>query len=48
MNFASENEEEEEKEKFFMACIDINPTKSDLWFVDSGRSNYITNIKSLF
>ena len=46
MNFAAENEEEEEK--LFMACTDINPKEGDLWFVDSGCSKHMTNIKSLF
>ena len=46
MNFAAENEEEEEK--LFMMCIDINPKKGDLWFVDRGCSNNMTCIKSLF
>ena len=46
MNFAVENEEEENK--LFMACIDTNPKPSDLWFVDSGCSNHMTGTKSLF
>ena len=46
MNFAAEDEEEEEK--LFMACMDTNPKKSDLWFVDSGCSNHMTGTKSLF
>ena len=46
MNFAAENEKEEEK--LFMACIDINPKEGDLWFVDSRCSNHMTDIKSLF
>ena len=46
MNFAAENEEEEEKH--FMACIDTNPKKGDLWFVDSRCSNHMTGTKSLF
>ena len=37
MNFAAENEEEEEK--LFVACMDTNPEKGNLWFVDSGCSN---------
>ena len=47
MNFAAENEEEEE-EKLFMACTGINPKKGDLWFVDSRCSNHMTGTKSLF
>ena len=45
MNFAAENEEEE---KLFMACMDTNPEKGDLWFIDSGCSNHMTGTKSLF
>ncbi|XP_022931772.1 uncharacterized protein LOC111438050 [Cucurbita moschata] len=45
MNFAVENGE---KEKLFMACMDTNPKESNLWFVDSGCSNHMTDIKSLF
>ena len=45
MNFAAENEEEE---KLFMALMDTNPKKGDLWFVDSGCSNHMTGTKSLF
>ena len=45
MNFAAENEEEE---KLFMACMDTNPKKGDLWFVDSGCSNHMRDTKSLF
>ena len=33
MNLAAENEEEEEK--LFMLCMDNNPKKGDLWFIDS-------------
>ncbi|XP_037494804.1 uncharacterized protein LOC119370542 [Jatropha curcas] len=47
MNLAAENEEEEE-ERLFMACIDTNPKLSDLWFVDSGCSNHMIGTKSLF
>ena len=46
MNFAAENEEEEEK--LFLACMDTNPKKGDLWFVESGCSNHMTSTKSLF
>ena len=45
MNFIEENKEEN---KLFMACIDTNCKLSDLWFVDSGRSNHMTGTKSLF
>ena len=31
-----------------MTCIDIDPKKGDLWFVDSGCSNHMTGTKSLF
>ena len=31
-----------------MACMDTNPKKCDLWFVDSGCSNHMTGTKSLF
>ena len=31
MNFTAENKEEEEK--LFMACIDINLKKGDLWLL---------------
>ena len=46
MNFTAENEEEEEK--LFMAFMDTNPKKGDLWFVDNGCSNHMTGTKSLF
>ena len=46
MNFAVENEEEEDK--LFMACMDTNPKIGDLWFVDSGCSNHMTGTKCLF
>ena len=45
MNFAAENGE---KKKLFMACMDTNPKEGNLWFVDSGCSNHMTDIKSLF
>ena len=31
-----------------MTCIDINPKKCDLWFVNSRCSNHMTGTKSLF
>ena len=31
-----------------MACMDTNPKKCDLWFVDSGCLNHMTDTKSLF
>ena len=31
-----------------MVCMDTNLEKGDLWFVDSGCSNYMTRTKSLF
>ena len=46
MNFAAENEEEEEK--LFMAYMDTNPKKCYLRFVNSGCSNHMTGTKSLF
>ena len=45
MNFATETEEEN---KFFMACIEVDQKPSDLWFLDSGCSNHMIDIKSLF
>ncbi|KAL4353579.1 hypothetical protein GQ457_06G019510 [Hibiscus cannabinus] len=45
VNLAAENDEEN---KLFMACTDANHMPSDLWFVDSGCSNHMTGIKSLF
>ncbi|KAL4273006.1 hypothetical protein GQ457_13G030250 [Hibiscus cannabinus] len=45
VNLAAESDEEN---KLFMACIDANHMPSDLWFVDSGCSNHMTGIKSLF
>lgn len=47
MNFAAENEEEEE-EYLFMACTDTNSKPSNLWFVDSGCSNHMTGTKTFF
>ncbi|XP_022974781.1 uncharacterized protein LOC111473517 [Cucurbita maxima] len=41
-------ENEEEEEKLFVAYMDTNPKKGDLWFVDSGCSNHMTGTKSLF
>ncbi|XP_017640187.1 uncharacterized protein LOC108481587 [Gossypium arboreum] len=40
--------ESDEENKLFMDCIDVNNKPSDLWFVDSGCSNYMTGTKSLF
>lgn len=48
MNFAVENEEAEEEERLFMACIKSNMQSSNLWFGDSDCSNHMTGIKSLF
>ncbi|KAK9001962.1 hypothetical protein V6N11_024656 [Hibiscus sabdariffa] len=45
VNLAAESDEEN---KLFMACIDANHMPSDLWFVDSGCSNHMTGVKSLF
>jgi len=45
MNFATENEEEN---KIFMACIEVDQKPSDLWLLDSGCSNHMTDTKSLF
>ncbi|XP_022966695.1 uncharacterized protein LOC111466326 [Cucurbita maxima] len=48
VTIAETDNEEEEEEKLLMACMDTNPKKDDLWFVDSGCSNYMTGTKSLF
>ncbi|XP_047270573.1 uncharacterized protein LOC124899655 [Capsicum annuum] len=45
INFtAGENEEE----NYLFACVDTDHKPSDLWFVDSGCSNHMTGVKSMF
>lgn len=46
VNYAAENGEE--SSKLFMAHFDTNKKSSDVWFVDSGCSNHMTGMKSLF
>ncbi|XP_049359193.1 uncharacterized protein LOC125823869 [Solanum verrucosum] len=36
------------RDYLFMACIDTDYKPSDYWFVDSGCSNHMTGVKSLF
>ncbi|CAL5340443.1 unnamed protein product [Camellia sinensis] len=45
VNYAAENEE---SSKLFMTHFDPNNTSSDVWFIDSGCSNHMTGMKSLF
>ncbi|XP_021602892.1 uncharacterized protein LOC110608005 [Manihot esculenta] len=45
------NEEEDDGEdefKLFMADLELNGTLGDIWFLDSGCSNHMTGIRSLF
>ncbi|KAA8532830.1 hypothetical protein F0562_033053 [Nyssa sinensis] len=46
VNYAAENGEE--SSKLFMTHFDPNKKSSDVWFVDSGCSNHMTGMKSLF
>ncbi|KAA8524804.1 hypothetical protein F0562_011227 [Nyssa sinensis] len=46
VNYAAENGEE--SSKLFMTHFDPNNKSSDVWFVDSGCSNHMTGMKSLF
>ncbi|XP_028079521.1 uncharacterized protein LOC114281273 [Camellia sinensis] len=38
----------EESSKLFMTHFDPNNMSSDVWFIDSGYSNHMTRMKSLF
>ncbi|XP_028072416.1 uncharacterized protein LOC114274646 [Camellia sinensis] len=46
VNYAAKNGEE--SCKLFMTHFDPNNMSSDVWFVDSGCSNHMTRMKSLF
>ncbi|KAA8523955.1 hypothetical protein F0562_010614 [Nyssa sinensis] len=46
VNYAAENGEE--SSMLFMTHFDPNNKSSDVWFVDSGCSNHMTGMKSLF
>ncbi|KAA8545391.1 hypothetical protein F0562_020175 [Nyssa sinensis] len=46
VNYAAENGEE--SSKLFMTHFDPNNKSNDVWFVDSGCSNHMTGMKSLF
>ena len=41
-------EENEENSKLFMTHSQVNDISNDIWFLDSGCSNHMSNIKSMF
>ncbi|KAL4354891.1 hypothetical protein GQ457_06G009200 [Hibiscus cannabinus] len=42
------DENKEEERKLFMAIYNVDDVSNDVWFVDSGCSNHMTSVRSMF
>lgn len=46
MNFA--NRENESEDVVLLACKEVDPEKSCMWYLDTGASNHMCGYKSMF